>query len=148
MNTISGIRDVCSDDEAVWRRLWEGYNTFYGTTVTPEITSRTWQRMLDAGSSMLARLVEVEGRAAGFSISVLHEGTWVSGAVCYLEDLFVDPAHRGRGLGRMLIQDLIACGRAQNWSTVYWMTRRDNPARRLYDEFVKADDFVRYRLHL
>lgn len=142
------IRDVKADDEAVWRRLWEGYNAFYGTTIPPEITSQTWQRALEANSPMLARLVEVEGQPAGFSLSVLHVGTWVSGTVCYLEDLFVDPAYRGRGLGRMLIQDLIACGRVRNWSTLYWMTRRDNPARRLYDEFVEADDFVRYRLHL
>lgn len=27
-----------------------------------------------------------------------------------------------------------------------WFTQRDNPARRLYDGFVDADDFVRYRL--
>jgi len=148
MNTTPCIRDVNADDEAAWRLLWDGYNAFYETSVAPEITSRTWQRMLDPGSPLLARLVEVEGQPAGFSISVLHEGTWVGGTVCYLEDLFVDPAYRGRGLGRMLIQDLIDCGRTQNWSTVYWMTRRDNPARRLYDEFVEADDFVRYRLRL
>lgn len=148
MNATHYIRDVEADDEAAWKRLWEGYNAFYGTNVAAEITTHTWQRALDANSPLLARLVEVEGQPAGFSISVLHAGTWVSGTVCYLEDLFVDPAYRGRGLGRMLIQDLIDCGRAQNWSTLYWMTRRDNPARRLYDEFVEADDFVRYRLHL
>ncbi|MGY1490603.1 N-acetyltransferase family protein [Methylobacillus pratensis] len=142
------VRDVRPDDELAWRRLWAGYNAFYETSVSPEITSLTWQRILNPAAPVLGRLLEVEGRLAGFSVSVLHEGTWVSGAVCYLEDLFVDPAYRGRGLGRMLIQDLVDCGKARNWSTLYWMTRRDNPARHLYDEFVQADDFVRYRLPL
>jgi len=33
------------------------------------------------------------------------------------------------------------------WSRLYWHTRAGNlAARRLYDAFVQADDFVRYRL--
>ncbi|HEY8263776.1 MAG TPA: GNAT family N-acetyltransferase, partial [Methyloceanibacter sp.] len=35
------------------------------------------------------------------------------------------------------------------WSRLYWHTRESNvAARRLYDKFAKADDFVRYRLVL
>ena len=35
--------------------------------------------------------------------------------------------------------------RAEGWSRLYWMTREDNArARSLYDQFAKADDFVRY----
>ena len=34
---------------------------------------------------------------------------------------------------------------AEGWARVYWMTKADNlPARRLYDRFTRADDFVRY----
>ena len=35
--------------------------------------------------------------------------------------------------------------RAEGWARLYWMTREDNePARRLYDRYASADDFVRY----
>jgi hypothetical protein len=35
------------------------------------------------------------------------------------------------------------------WSRLYWHTRAENAAaRRLYDSFVEADDFVRYRLKM
>jgi GNAT superfamily N-acetyltransferase len=142
------IRDAKSSDEAEWRRLWDGYNVFYETHVAPEVTSSTWQRMLDPASSVMGRVAEVDGKVVGFSLGVLHEGTWVRGPVCYLEDLFVDPASRGKGVGRRLIQDLVDLGRERNWSSLYWHTRADNPARRLYDEFAGADDFVRYRLQL
>ena len=94
------IRDAKPSDEAGWRRLWDGYIAFYETTIAPEITSLTWHRMLDPGSSLIGRIAEVDGKVIGFSISVLHEGTWVRGPVCYLEDLFVDPASRGKGAGR------------------------------------------------
>jgi GNAT superfamily N-acetyltransferase len=60
--------------------------------------------------------------------------------------LFVDPQVRGRGIARQLMQALRAEGKAQGWSRLYWHTRTDNPARRLYDEFTPADDYVRYRI--
>jgi GNAT superfamily N-acetyltransferase len=91
----------------------------------------------------------LDDRVIGFTASVIHEATWSRDPVCYLEDLFVDQSARGKGIGRALIQDLIDLGREHGWSRIYWHTRADNlAARRLYDKFVPADDFVRYRLFL
>ncbi len=81
-----------------------------------------------------------------FSICVLHDGTWVVAPICYLEDLFVTPEFRSRGIGRMLIGDIVDRAKAKGWSRLYWHTRENNPARNLYDEFGSADDFIRYRL--
>lgn len=142
------IRDAVAKDESAWRQLWSGYNDFYEVTLPDALTMRTWQRILDPRSPIFCRLADVDHVAAGFSISVLHEGTWTDTPICYLEDLFVDPQVRGRGIGRLLIQDLVDRAKANRWSRLYWHTRAHNPARRLYDEFVQADDFVRYRLML
>jgi GNAT superfamily N-acetyltransferase len=145
--TIS-IRDPAAADESAWRSLWSGYNAFYQTTVPEAVTARTWQRILDPASPIFGRLAVANDLVAGFSICVLHEGTWVIAPVCYLEDLFVAPKFRGTGLGRMLIADVVDRAKANDCSRLYWHTRENNPARRLYDEFAKADDFVRYRLVL
>jgi GNAT superfamily N-acetyltransferase len=142
------IRDPLHEDEVAWKRLWSGYNAFYETRVDDAVTRRTWQRILDPSSPILARLAVHNDHVVGFSIIVLHEGTWTVEPICYLEDLFVDPNWRGKGAGRLLIQDLLDRARAQHWSRLYWHTRADNPARRLYDDFAKADDFVRDRLLL
>jgi GNAT superfamily N-acetyltransferase len=98
---------------------------------------------------MIGRIAERNARVVGFSVSVLHESSWTSSPTCYLEDLFVDPTLRGAGLGRALVQDLIDLGRARGWARLYWHTQADNErARRLYDSFVEADTFVRYRVTL
>ncbi len=142
------IRDAEARDEQQWRTLWQGYTDFYETIVPPDITAHTWTRILDPTALLFCRVAEVDGAVAGFTVNVLHECSWASDPVCYLEDLFVDPAIRGQGIGRALIEDLVARGKAQGWSGLYWHTRTGNPARKLYDEFIPADDFVRYRLEL
>lgn len=112
------------------------------------MTEYSWQRMLDVNSSVLGRVAVVDDAVVGFAICVLHEGTWVTTPICYLEDLFVDPAFRGQGIARTMIKSLQSEGADKGWSRLYWHTRRDNPARHLYDEFTLADDYVRYRITL
>jgi GNAT superfamily N-acetyltransferase len=139
------VRAATAADEPRWRELWAGYNAFYEAKVPESITQSTWRRILDPAAPMVGRVATVEGRVVGFSNSVLHESTWAATPVCYLEDLFVDPAVRGSGVGRLLLQDLVALARQHGWPTLYWHTRGSNgTARRLYDTFTPADDFVRY----
>ena len=140
------IRDPAPADETEWRELWSQYNMSFEESVPEAVTARTWQRMLDPASAIFGRLAVIDGKVTGFSVSVLHEGTWVIAPICYLEDLFVAPDFRGRGIGRSLIADLIDRAKSKGWSRLYWHARARNAARHLYDAFVKADDFVRYRL--
>jgi GNAT superfamily N-acetyltransferase len=143
------IRDPKPDDEAAWRRLWSGYLTFYKVDVSEAVTAGTWRRLFMPGSGMLGRLAEWDGAVSGFTVSVVHPRSWELAPICYLEDLFVDPDLRGRGLGRALIEDLVAIGRGLGWSGIYWHTQEGNTtARLLYDRLAKADDFVRYRMSL
>jgi GNAT superfamily N-acetyltransferase len=142
------IRDPLPQDEAVWRRLWADYCAFYEVGLSEVVTAHTWQRILDPCSPVFSRLIADKEEIVGFSVNVLHQGTWTLDPICYLEDLFVDPHARGKGAGRLLIRDLLDLARQRGWSRVWWHTRAGNPARRLYDEFIAADDAVRYRLIL
>jgi GNAT superfamily N-acetyltransferase len=140
------IRDTAEADENAWRPLWAAYNAFYEVSIPGNVTANTWRRILDPEAPVSCRLAVVDKSIAGFAISVVHDSTWTATPVCYLEDLFVAPAFRGRGCGRLLIEDLVDRAKAKGWSRLYWHTRATNPARRLYDEFSGADDFVRYRM--
>jgi len=141
------VRAPQARDELAWRRLWAAYLDFYGATVPPEATSHTWGRILDPAGPMFGRVATLEEAAVGFAICVIHEGTWSVRPTCYLEDLFVDPAARGTGVGRALLDDLVTLATDRGWASLYWHTRAGNAqARRVYDRYVPADDFVRYRL--
>jgi GNAT superfamily N-acetyltransferase len=142
------IREAQQQDEAAWRNLWAGYLVFYEVVVSEEVTARTWARILDPASSIFGSVAVLDGRIAGFATYVIHEATWNIQPVCYLEDLFVAPEFRGEGVGRTLIRDLFERADRAGWSQLYWHTDRDNPARKLYDEFVLADASVRYRVNV
>lgn len=143
------IRDARPEDEAAWRGLWAQYLDFYDVTLMPDVTAATWARLMDPASPVKMRLAVVDGAAVGFAIHLHHPSTWVAGEDCYLEDLFLAPAARGKGLGRALIDDLIALARTKGWHRLYWHTDEGNAqARKLYDSYVKTDGHLRYRLRL
>ncbi|MGR6432322.1 N-acetyltransferase family protein [Rhizobium sp. PAMB 3174] len=141
------IRDVDAADKEAWRALWDAYLAFYRTDLSEEVTASTWSRILDPDSRLSIRVAEVDGGLAGFAIHHFHDSTWSIAPDCYLEDLFVEESFRGQRIGRALIKDLIALCRERGWSRLYWHTETDNAAaRRLYDTFAGADDYVRYRI--
>jgi GNAT superfamily N-acetyltransferase len=143
------IRDATAADEAAWRGLWAQYLAFYKVELADDLTAHTWARILDPSSRVAMRVAEVNGVLAGFAIHHFHDSTWVKTPDCYLEDLFLDATYRGRGIGRALIDDLIAIATAKGWSRLYWHTDRDNAtARKLYDTYAPEDGHVRYRLKL
>ena len=98
---------------------------------------------------MQCRLAFDGAELRGFAIHHAHCSTWVVAEDVYLEDLFVTADSRGQGVGRALIEDLVALGKAQGWHRLYWHTHRDNAvARRLYDTFCEEDGHIRYRVTL
>nr|AGU11223.1 Acetyltransferase (GNAT) family [uncultured organism] len=142
------VRDAEPRDEAAWRKLWADYLAFYQVAVSDEITASTWSKVLDPASAIFMRVAEAEGRLIGFALCLTHEGTWILGRDCYLEDLFVEAAARGRGAGRALMDDLVTLSKRNDWSRLYWHTAEGNAtARRLYDRYVPSDGHLRYRIN-
>ena len=139
------IRPIEPRDEPRWRELFDGYTRFYEREPSEPIARHTWARIMDPASPVHAIVAEREDRVVGIANYLTHESTLALTPVCYLQDLFVDPACRGGGVGRALIDWLIAEMKARGWSRLYWNTRETNePARALYDTYTPHSGFVRY----
>jgi len=81
-----------------------------------------------------AAIAEWDGAPAGFALWFYNWSTWEGRHGLYLEDLFVQPAFRGKGIGKALLVHCArvaaaqGCGRYQ-WQVLDWNT----PAIRFYE---------------
>lgn len=65
-------------------------------------------------------MAEWEGQPAGFALWFLNFSTWEGKPGLYLEDLFVRPAFRGKGIGKALLKHLAALARREGWTRFVW----------------------------
>lgn len=94
-------------------------------------------------------IAEDEGKPVGFALFFENYSTFLAQRGIYLEDLFVTPEARGRGVGRILLQRLAAlalerdCGRLE-WAVLDW----NAPAIGFYKRMgaVPMDDWTVNRL--
>ncbi|WP_374675444.1 N-acetyltransferase family protein [Ideonella sp.] len=76
----------------------------------------------------VAELPEPAGHVAAFALAFTNFSTFLARPGLYLEDLYVQPAYRGLGLGQALLRHLAAvavqrgCGRFE-WSVLDWNTQ-------------------------
>jgi GNAT superfamily N-acetyltransferase len=137
------IAALAAADHPRWLELARGYKAFYKTAVTDAEYARAWRRLLsnDRVSGLGAHL---DGKLVGLTHYLFHSATW-NDKVCYLQDLFVDPGMRGRGIARALIEGVAAAALAQGAEKLYWLTQDHNTtARALYDKVAKYNHFIRY----
>jgi GNAT superfamily N-acetyltransferase len=104
-----------------------------------------------AGASCAAHVIigEFDGMPAGFAVYFFNYSTFLAKPGLYLEDLFVRPESRGKGLGKALLQHLaqlagaLGCGRME-WAVLDWNT----PAIEFYRSTgaVPLEDWTTFRL--
>ena len=79
-------------------------------------------------------LAEWEGEVVGFAFYFFNYSTWQGRPGLYLEDLFVRPSHRGKGIGKALLVHLARIAVRENCGRFVWQVLDWNePAIRFYE---------------
>lgn len=96
-------------------------------------------------------IAELEGEPVGFALFFHNYSTWLGRPGLYLEDIYVRPHARGRGVGKRLFTYLIDLARERRCGRMEWVVLDWNePAIRFYESLGAKgmDDWRLFRLVL
>jgi GNAT superfamily N-acetyltransferase len=135
-------------DRAAWDPLYAGYCAFYKVEHTAAKADTVWSWLMDTGhpvKGFLAR--DSAGVVVGFTHYRGYPRPIAGGDGCFLDDLFVTPQARGRGVAEKLIAAVVDEARRRGWPVVRWITAEDNAsARALYDRVAVKTHWVTYEI--
>jgi ribosomal protein S18 acetylase RimI-like enzyme len=126
------VRRADVDDARVVAQLLHDFNREFDEPAPPveELAERV-SELIGAGDTLV--LLAGEG-PDGVAVLRFRPAIFSSGLECYLAELYVTPARRGRGLGRALMDAAIEEARDRGADTMdIGVDEPDLPARRLYE---------------
>lgn len=138
-------RALESDDYAAWRALFGDYATFYKTALDDSVYEVLWGWLLEPRIPISGLVAESEGQIVGFAHLQQQRDTFTASTSWFLDDLFVAPEHRSRGIARMLIAQVKRFSSEHGGGRIRWITDAENhTARRLYDDVAQLTHWVMY----
>ncbi|MDR2795101.1 MAG: GNAT family N-acetyltransferase [Spirochaetaceae bacterium] len=148
MTKIS-IREAVSEDAELLLEFIRALAEYEHLEDQVEATAEGLRRTIFADKRAEALIAEYEGQAAGFALFFHNYSTFKGKPGIYLEDLFVKPGLRGKGIGGALLRNLAGlaarrgCGRLE-WACLDWNT----PSIAFYRSIgaVPLSDWTTYRV--
>jgi len=144
------IRPAQPDDVTLILDLIKGLAEYERAPEQAKATAQDIEKALFQPNPRAKALIcSVDGQPAGFALYFYNFSTWTGKSGIYLEDLFIEPAYRGRGAGKALLRALARIAIAEDctrfeWSVLDW----NEPAIRFYEAFgaEPQSEWLGYRL--
>ena len=144
------IRKATIDDLEVLFPLVAAYRAFYRREADAQRERAFIEAHLRNGTSQIY-IAQIDGEAAGFVQLFPAYSTVRLGLLWILEDLFVDPKHRGAGIASALLQRALEHARETGACGMFLETAHDNAAaQRVYDRagWTREEHFLKYNAPL
>lgn len=130
----SDVRIATTDDCDALGRLLHAFNTEYDdVTPGPDALAARLRVLLEGGDTVA--LLAGDG-PDGVAVLRFRAAIWAEADECYLAELYVAPEHRGRGLGRALLEGVLGAARSRGCAWIDLDTDEgDGVAHHLYESF-------------
>ena len=143
------IRDIHLKDKEHWEKLYKSYADFYKVEMNDKILQTVWKWLHDKSHEVNGLVYEVDGNIVGLAHYRRMPSPLRGQDIGFLDDLFVDPEHRGQRIGEKLINELKEISKSKRWNLVRWITREDNlRAKSLYNRVSEKTTWDVYELKL
>jgi len=120
------IRKIQLKDKEQWEKLYRGYADFYKVEMNDKILQTVWNWLHDKKHEVDGLVYEVDGNIVGLAHYRRMPSPLRGQDIGFLDDLFVDPKHRGQRIGAKILNELTKISKSKRWNLVRWITREDN----------------------
>ena len=143
------IRDIYLKDKKQWEKLYKSYADFYKVEMNDKILQTVWKWLHDKSHEVNGLVYEVDGNIVGLAHYRRMPSPLRGQDIGFLDDLFVNPEHRGQRIGEKLINKLKEISKSKRWNMMRWITRDDNlRAKSLYNRVSEKTTWDVYELKL
>jgi GNAT superfamily N-acetyltransferase len=144
------IRPARTDEIEEMLPLIRAYCEFYETEPDDEGLRKMFETLISDPSQGAVFIARDEGKAVGFATLDWKWSSLKAARIGYLEDLFVDPETRGKGIADALIAVCAERCRELGMPAMEWLTAPDNHrAQKVYNRTgADSDAYVEYDLEL
>ena len=141
------IRHIQIKDKEQWEELYKGYADFYKVEMNDKILQTVWSWLCDKNHEVNGLVYEVDGNIVGLAHYRRMPRPLRGQGIGFLDDLFVDPEHRGQRIGEKLLDKLKEISKSKGWNLIRWITHDDNVrAKSLYDRVAEKTSWELYEL--
>jgi GNAT superfamily N-acetyltransferase len=144
------VRPARTDEIEEMLPLIRAYCEFYETEPDDEGLRSMFETLINEPSQGAIFIARDGGKAVGFATLDWKWSSLKAARIGYLEDLFVDPQARGRGIADALIEVCAARCRELGMPAMEWLTAPDNHrAQKVYDRTgAESGTYMEYDLEL
>lgn len=132
------FRKATQNDKEIY---FEMSRDFYASGVTNSLIDdngreKFWKEIL-SGEIVKAYILELDGKCAGYAVCCLSASQEACGRLLWLDELYIKPEHRGKGIGKKFFAYLEDCG---DYEYIRLEVEKDNArALKLYKSLGYAD---------
>jgi len=141
------IREIKPTDKEEWENLYKGYAKFYKVEMNKTILKTVWNWIHDKNHEVEGIVYEINNKIVGLAHYRKMPRPLRGQEIGFLDDLYVDPDYRRKGIGEKFLNYLKELSKSRGWNLIRWLTHDDNiKAKSLYDRVAKKTNWDLYEL--
>ena len=141
------IRQIKTEDRNDWKKLYKSYAEFYEVEMNDKLLQKVWSWLHDKNHEVEGLVYVVNENIVAFAHYRRMPRPLFGKDIGFLDDLFVDPDHRGKRIGEKIINELQKISKSRGWDLIRWTTRNNNiRAKSLYDRVAEKTSWDMYEL--
>lgn len=143
------IREIKESDLDTLVDFMRQLNEYEGLGDKCIISKDAYREMIFGEKCLLGLIAEIDGKAVGTALYYFYRISSLGGKkVLYLEELFVLPRERKKGIGTAIMEAVKKAAKTENVLRIEWKCLKNNPSSAFYDKICHRNEDIWYNYEI